>query len=516
MSGLPLLKENGKRGNKDSQYVLGKVIAMNDRDTNENSGQQPPDELDDMQEDFAALFEASQFQDSVRTQKDSKIRGTIVSIGDEWLFVDIGGKSEGAISREEFLDDEGKLTVRLGDSIDAYVVSTRPGEILLSVKMTSAASEEAIRGAFVSGVPVEGFVESERKGGYSVTLLGKSGFCPFSQIDLQSAGKPEDYIGKRFTFRIIEYSDRGRNLVLSRREILEEERAKQVAQLKETLKPGDVITGTVQNLVKFGAFVDIGGIEGLIPMSELAWWRVNDASDVLSPGELVTIRVLDVDWPKRRISLSRKQTLDDPWNDVSQRYPEETTLSGKVTKLTNFGAFVQLEPGVEGLVHISNMGAGRRINHPKEVLSEGDEVEVKVLSVDPGARRIGLDLVTSRLDEEGAPSVELSEGAVVAGIVESVKDYGVFFSLPGGKSGLLHVSEIGEQRKGDIRGKFPVGSSVDVEILSIDPESKKIALSTKRLSKKVEDSLFADFASGKRDKGSLGTLGDLLKDKLNR
>lgn len=489
---------------------------MNDRDTNRDSGQQPPDELDDMQEDFATLFEASQFQEGVRIQRDSKIHGTIVSIGDEWLFVDIGGKSEGAISREEFLDDQGNLTVRLGDSIDAYVVSTRPGEIILSVKMTSAASEEAIRGAFASGVPVEGLVESERKGGYSVTLLGKSGFCPFSQIDLQSTGKPEDYIGKRFTFRIIEYSDRGRNIVVSRREILEEERAKQVAQLKETLKPGDVITGKVQKLAQFGAFVDIGGIEGLIPMSELAWWRVNDASDVLVPGEQVTVRVLDVDWAKRRISLSRKQTLDDPWNDVAQRYLEETTLSGKVIKLMNFGAFVQLEPGVEGLVHISNMGGGRRINHPKEVLTEGDEVEVKVLSVDAGTRRIGLELVTSRPGDEAAPAAELSEGIVVQGIVESVKDYGVFLSLPGGKSGLLHQSEIGDQRKSDLRGRFPVGSSVDVEILSIDPQSKKIALSTKRLAKKIEDSQFADFASEKRDKGSWGTLGDLLKDKLKR
>ncbi len=515
---LPLLKQNGKRGNKESQYDVGKVISMNDRDPNQVSGQQPPDEIEDQQEDFAALFEASQFQNGTPIQKDSKIRGTIVSIGEEWLFVDIGGKSEGAISREELLDDDGNLTVCLGDSIDAYVVSTRPGEILLSVKMTSAASEEAIRGAFASGVPVEGFVESERKGGYSVRLLGKPAFCPYSQMDLGPAGTSEDYVGQRFTFRIIEYSDRGRNIVLSRRELLEEERAKQVAQLKETLKPGDVITGTVQKLAQFGAFVDIGGIEGLIPMSELAWWRVNEASDVLSPGESVTVKVLDVDWTSRRISLSRKQMLDDPWNEVVQRYPEETTISGKVTKLMNFGAFVQLEPGIEGLVHISNMGGGRRINHPKEVLAEGDEVEVKVLSVDPESRRIGLDLVTSHPGEEGlpAPAVELSEGAVIQGIVESVKDYGVFFSLPGGKSGLLHVSEIGEQRKGDLRGRFPVGSSADVEILSIDPESKKIALSTKRLSKRIEDSHFANFASEKRDKGSLGTLGDILKDKLKR
>ncbi len=489
---------------------------MNDHDPNRNSGQQPPDEIEDGQEDFAALFEAGEFGDGAKIQKDSKIRGTIVSIGEEWLFVDIGGKSEGAISRAELVDAEGNLTVGLGDSIDAYVVSVRPGETLLSVKMTGAASEEAIRGAFQSGVPVEGIVESERKGGYSVTLFGKSAFCPYSQMDLGASGKPEEYIGQRFTFRIIEYSERGRNIVLSRRDILEEERAKQVADLKKTLKPGDVITGTVQNLAQFGAFVDIGGIEGLIPMSELAWWRVNEVSDVLSPGESVTVQVLDVDWQNRRISLSRKRMLDDPWNSALEQYPGEEIVSGKVTKLMNFGAFVQLEPGIEGLVHISNLGAGRRINHPKEVLAEGDEVEVKILSVDPESRRIGLELVTSSPGEEGAPAVELSEGTIVPGIVESVKDYGVFLSLPGGKSGLLHTSEIGEQQKGDLRGRFPVGASVDVQILSIDPESKKIALSTKRMSKSIEDSLFADFAAAKKDKGSLGTLGDLLKDKMKK
>ncbi|MDQ7784624.1 MAG: 30S ribosomal protein S1 [Desulfomonilaceae bacterium] len=489
---------------------------MNDHEPNRNPGRPPGAEIEDQEEDFAALLEAGGFHGGAKIQRDSKIRGTIVSIGEEWLFVDIGGKSEGAISREELVDKDGNLTVALGDAIDAYVVSTRPGEILLSVKMTGAASEEAIRGAYASGVPVEGFVESERKGGYSVTVLGKPAFCPYSQIDLGAAGKAEDYVGKRFTFRIIEYSDRGRNIVLSRRELLEEDRAKQVAQLKETLKPGDIVTGTVQKLAQFGAFVDIGGIEGLIPMSELAWWRVNDAADILSPGEPVTVRVLDVDWSNRRISLSRKHTLDDPWNEAHKRYPEERTVGGKVTKLMNFGAFVELEPGVEGLVHISNLGSGRRLNHPKEVLTEGDEVEVKVLSVDSESRRIGLELVTSGQGEDQVPAVELNEGAVVQGVVESVKDYGVFLSLPGGKSGLLHVSEIGEQRKGDLRGRFPVGSSVDVQILSIDSESKKISLSTKRLSKKMEDSHFADFAADKKDRGSLGTLGDLLKDKLKK
>lgn len=487
---------------------------MTDRTQDENGGQERPDEMNDQQEDFATLFEASQFQSGTTIKQDSKIQGTVVSIGEDWVFVDIGGKSEGAISREELLDDEGNLSVGTGDSLTAYVVSMLPGETLLSVKMTGRASEEAMRGAYESGVPVEGVVESERKGGYSVTVLGKQAFCPYSQMDLQSTRRPEDYIGQRFTFRIIEHTERGRNIVLSRREILEEERAQQVAQLKKTLQTGDVITGTVQKLAPFGAFVDIGGIEGLIPMSELAWYRVNEASDELSPGEQVTVKVLNLDWQNKRISLSRKQTLDDPWNQVRSHFSEDSTVPGKVTKLMNFGAFVQLEPGIEGLIHISNMGTGRRVNHPKEVVSEGDEVEVKILSVDPDARRIGLELRFAGAGEEDETSVELSEGDVVTGTVDSVKEYGVFFSLPGGKSGLLHVSEIGEERKGDLRGRFPMGSSAEVQILSIDPDSKRIGLSTKRLSKRVEDSHFKQFSSTKERGASFGTLGDLLKDKL--
>jgi small subunit ribosomal protein S1 len=474
----------------------------------------PQLETEEPQEDFASLFEASERSQDMRIHRDTKVEGIIVSIGEEWVFVDIGAKSEGTIAREELLDDKKEFQAKVGDPVTAYVVSTREGEILLSRKMTAAASDDAIRGAHRSGVPVEGLVTEERKGGYSVTVLGKQAFCPYSQMDLRSAGVPSDYIGKRFTFRIAEFSERGRNLVLSRREILEEERLKQVAQLKKTLKAGDEVQGTVQKLAPFGAFVDIGGIEGLIPMSELAWYRVGDVADVLRQGESVTVRILDLDWDNNRISLSLKQTLEDPWSSVSQRYAEETVLTGTVTKLMNFGAFVQLEPGVEGLIHISNLGMGRRINHPKEAVSEGEQVQVRVITVDQEARRIGLELVFQGSEEEGSSQPELKEGDVVTGTVDSIKDYGVFVSLPGGKSGLLHISEIGDKKTGDLRSRFQVGSSLEVQILGVDSETKKISLSTKSLSRSAEQSQFKEFVTGKGGAKSLGTLGDLLKDKF--
>jgi small subunit ribosomal protein S1 len=476
----------------------------------------PESPVDEQEEDFAALFEASSDRKDDRVQRDSKTAGTIVSIGDEWIFVDIGGKTEGVIGREELVDKSGQLDLKVGDQIAAYVVSTKDGEIHLSVKMTSAASDEAIRDAYRSGVPVEGLVNAERKGGFTVTVLGKQAFCPFSQIDLQFVSSPEVYLGQRFAFRITEYSERGRNIVISRRDILEEERQKRVAQLRETLKPGDTISGIVQNLTNFGAFVDIGGVQGLIPMSELAWYRVEAVSDVLSPGESVTVKILDLDWDNNRISLSRKHTLEDPWTTVGQRYHEQDVVSGTVTRLVNFGAFVQLERGIEGLLHISNLGMGRRINHPSEVLNQGERVNVKVISVDGDARRMGLELIRTEAQEQEPQEAvpELNSGDIVDGVVDSVKDYGVFIGLPGGKSGLLHVSQIEDGRGGDLRKRFPLGSRIQAQVLAVDVDSGKISLSVKSLKKKDEESDFKEFSSAKEGRATFGTFGDLLKDRL--
>lgn len=471
-------------------------------------------------EDFGALLEESEAERAPQVQRDEKVRGTIVSIGEEWAFVDIGGKSEGTIARGELLDEEGNLTVGVGDPISAYVVRMRDGETLLSIKMTSAAGEEALWDAFRSGVPVEGLVTGERKGGFTVRVFGKDAFCPFSQMDFQARKPAQEYIDGRFTFRIKEYSERGRNIVLSRRDLLEEEHARTVNELKKSLQPGDVVTGRVSNLTHFGAFVDIGGIEGLIPMSELAWYRVEEVSDVLTSGEEVTVQVLNVDWDRNRISLSRKRMIEDPWKSVAARYPEGTVLTGKVKKLMDFGAFVELEPGVEGLVHVSALGAGRRINHPREVVSEGESLDVEVLGVDQGARRISLERKVELQEPETSaePVTPLNPGDTVTGTVDAVKDYGVFVKLPGDRSGLLHISQIGGVRKEELKRRFPVNSPIDVEILEVEPGTDKISLSTKSLDDRQEQKDFKEFASSteKPSNAPFGTLGDLLKDKLKK
>jgi small subunit ribosomal protein S1 len=466
-------------------------------------------------EDFADLFEKSQKGNDFKTRPDSKVDGTIISVGEEWVFVDIGGKSEGSISKEELRGDDGKLTVKVGDPITAFVISARDGEVRLSIKMTSAAGDEALRTAHRSGIPVEGFVAEERKGGFSVNLLGKQAFCPYSQIDIQSAGPASDYIGKKFTFRIIEYAERGKNIVVSRKDILNEERAQKVADLKKSLNVGDTVEGVVQRVAKFGAFADIGGIEGLIPISELAWFRVNDPSDIVSPRDRLNLRIIDLDWDRNKVTLSLKKTQADPWDSAAEKFGQGMELHGRITRLTTFGAFVELEPGIEGMIHVSNFNTGRRIKHPKEVVNEGDEVLARVVSVDQDAHRIALEMVVAgQTAEDGGERIELVPGTIVSGTVDSTKTYGVFISLPGGKSGLLHVSEIGESKSQDLRNRFPIGASVEVQVLDIDPAAGKISLTIKGLERKGEQGSYSDFLKGSKAGSSMGTLGDILKSKL--
>jgi len=474
------------------------------------------DNTEEKVEDFASLFESGQYDRDTFVQRDTRIEGTIVSIGEEWIFVDIGAKTEGTIAREDLVDESGELGVSVGDTISAYVVNIREGEVLLSKKITRGASEDALRMAHRGGIPVEGLVLAERKGGYSVNVLGKQAFCPYSQIDVPPLGAASDYIDNKYLFKVTQFSEGGRNIVVSRRPIVEEERAVRISALKQALKIGDEVEGCVRRTAQFGAFVDIGGVDGLVPISEMAWFRVADVSDILRPGDKIKVRITDLDWDNMRISLSLKQTQEDPWESVTNTYPEQGIVEGIVTRLMNFGAFVQIEPGVEGLIHISNLGEGRRINHPREVVTEGDRVQVRVLSVDKESKRMGLERIPDSVSGPAESFQEIREGDVLLGTVESVKDYGAFVGLPGGKSGLLHLSEISGTKGGSIKNRWSVGSQLEVQVLKIDEDTGRIALSTKSLAQTNEDAYVRDYAAKSAGKSSFGKFGDLLGGKLNK
>lgn len=368
----------------------------------------PPDsDEQDSSEDFARLLDASS-TGTVNLVKGQTVDAHIVKISGEWVFIDTGRKGEGVLSREEFIGPDGELTVKEGDVIRAFFLGQSSGEARFSTRLGGRGAGSAqIEEAWRSGLPVEGTVEKEVKGGFEVRLSGGvRAFCPFSQVDLYRSGEPAAYCGQRFDFRVTQYAENGRNIVVSRRVLQEVERERLRDLQRERLHEGMTVTGTIRSLQPFGAFISVDGIEGLIPISELAWGRIEDPAEIVSVGQSVQVVVKKLDWEKERFSFSLREAGSDPWQGVGERYRNGTYHNGKVVRLAQFGAFVTLEPGLDGLIHISKLGAGKRIQHPREVLKEGQSVEVKIEGVDLEARRLSLSLAeVSRAAEEEARTV---------------------------------------------------------------------------------------------------------------
>jgi len=350
---------------------------------------------------FAELFEQS-FKKPTRLEPGQKVDAIIAKITDEWVFLDLGGKSEGCLDRKELLDPDGKLMAAEGDRVSAYFLSSTNNEKLFTTRVRGgAAGNQHLEDAFHSGIPVEGVAEKEIKGGYEIKIAGAvRGFCPYSQMGLRRANDSQAFIGKKLLFKITEYRDNGRSVVLSNRRVLEEERERIREELKETLKKDMVVKGTVVSLRPFGAFVDIGGIEGLLPISEVSWSRIEDLSSVLSPGQEVEVKVMELDWEKNKFSFSLKAALPDPWLQLQTQFPEGSCHAGIVARLAPFGAFVTLAPGIDGLIHISQLGQGKRINHPREVLAEGQSIEVRVITIDMEGKRLSLALASASPQEQ--------------------------------------------------------------------------------------------------------------------
>lgn len=324
-------------------------------------------------------------------QPGNRVEATIVGISGDNIFLDVGQKSEGILNAAELRNQEGELTVAIGDRVLVFFLAARSGEMVFTSRLGSGqTSSRELEEAFLSGIPVEGRVTGEVKGGFSVTVAGQRGFCPYSQMDIRKVEQPEDYLEKTFAFKIIEYSGQGRNVILSARAVQEEQRQQEREQLKETLSEGMLVKGTVTSIRDFGAFVDIGGVDGLIPISELAWGQTDKVEDVLHRGQQVEVIIKRLDWSNNKISLSLRDTMENPWDNAETRYLVGSIHRGRVSRLTAFGAFLTLEPGIDGLLHISKLGAGRRIHHPREVVELGQELTVKIESLDPQQKRIAL------------------------------------------------------------------------------------------------------------------------------
>lgn len=348
-------------------------------------------------EEFARLLEESLKGGKRALQPGEQITATILAIGDDSVFLDIGRKGEGVIDRAELVDEEGNLTVRVGDGVTAWFLGSRHGEMRFTTRMGKGGGSPALlEEAWRSGIPVEGVVEREIKGGYEIRLPGsKRGFCPFSALGRWGEESP---VGKTLSFLVTQFGEGGRNIVLSHRALKEAEQRRRREELKDRLSVGDRVEGSVTSLQTFGVFVDIGGVEALIPLSALAWGRVSDPSEIVSVGDRVTVTVTAIDWERDRITASLKEEGGDPWNDLP--FHAGSYVTGTVSRLAPFGAFVTLIPGVDGLIPISRLSSGSRVKHPRELLREGETIEVTIESVDRENRRISLSPARERREQE--------------------------------------------------------------------------------------------------------------------
>lgn len=481
---------------------------------------------DEREESFADLLEAYPMTPEVDFRPGDVVEGTVVKITQEHVFVDLGAKSEGIADSAEFLDEEGRFTVAEGDRVELKVVSTTDGITLSRVlKVRGQEARHLLRDAYESALPVEGRVTGVNKGGFEIDISGQRAFCPISQIDLGFCDRPEAHVGARYTFKIVEFKEKGKNIIVSRRAVLEEERQRAAQETMAVLRPGLELEGTVTRLTDFGAFVDIGGVEGLVHISEIAHRRVDRPSDVLEVGQSVKVVVTQVDTTSKnraRIGLSIKALLPTAW-EKGLEFREGEIVRGKVTRLADFGAFVEIAPGLEGLVHISEISY-ERIHHPRKVLEQGQEVEVRILAIDYERRRVSLSIKEALAVHDAGPADQgvstgavtretLEAGAVLKGVVEKAVGRRLIVRLPevgAGVKGFLSQEDAGLAERADLRKRFPQGTALTVEVLDID-EGGRIRLSLKTLEERREQELYHDYKEKGRGSARVATFGDLFK-----
>ncbi len=477
---------------------------------------------------FAEMFELAEKQSEERRKSRKEGLGSlkpgqvidakIVGMSNDSVFLDVGAKAEGVISKSELLDENGEFHGKEGDVVEARVRKFEGGTIVLSKVLPhqSLRTRESLREAHQTGIPIEGRVNGQNKGGFDIDIAGLRAFCPASQIDIRPL-KGENYLGKKFPFRLVEFKDGGKNIVVSRRALLEEERRKKAEEVLKGLEVGSRVHGAVTSLKDYGAFVDLGGLEGLVHLSEITHGHINKPGEVLKVGQQIMAEVLKIEDGKhgnKKISLSMKRLIADPWLTAQDQVKEGQKIKGKVARIQTFGAFVELFPGVDGLIHVSNMTLDKRVKNPRDIVKEGDEVEATVVSVDWSKRRIGLSLVKTRQELAN----ELSQGQVFEGSVDKIEGFGLFVKLPSGARGLVPAAETGTQRGADLSKEFNVGGKVKVLILDSDKKSGKIRLSIRQAREQEERAEYAGYIntnpSGSKGKSGLGTLGDLFKGKF--
>ncbi len=431
--------------------------------------------------EFAKLFEASTKEQDFKV--GDVVNGTVVEVQSDYVLVDINYKSEGLIPIAEFRG-EGVKSVSPGDNVEVLIdrIENENGMIVLSKdKADMLRAWNDISKAAENEEVIEGTIIAKVKGGLSVDI-GVKAFLPGSQIDLRPVRNMDVYIGKRYKFKVLKFNKKRGNIVLSRRALLEEERESLRTQTLDTMKEGSIVTGSVKNITDYGAFIDLGGMDGLLHITDMSWGRVKHPSEILKVGDEIQVKVLKYDHEKERVSLGVKQLQPDPWEAVRERYPVGTKLSGKIVSLAEYGAFVELGEGIEGLIHVSEMSWTKRVKHPSQVANVGDEVEVVVLGVDTELRRISLGMKQLQPN----PWVELKEsyapGTIIEGEIKSITDFGIFVGIEEGIDGLVHISDFSwTKRVNHPNEMFQKGNKVRAVVLGVDIENERFSLGLKQL-----------------------------------
>ena len=458
-----------------------------------------------MTESFAALFEASEL--NLNVEKGAVIQGIVVSIDSDWVTVDTGLKSEGVVSRSEFLNEQRELEVNVGDTVDVVVEALDNGmgqTVLSREKAKRAETWTKLEKIFEDGEIVTGIISGKVKGGFTVDIGPVRAFLPGSLVDTRPIRDTTHLEGKELEFKVIKLDAKRNNVVVSRRAVMEAESSADREALLSQLEEGQTVTGTIKNLTDYGAFVDLGGIDGLLHITDMAWKRIKHPSEVVEVGQEVTVKVLKFDKERNRVSLGLKQLGEDPWLAIMNRYPKGSIVKARVTNLTDYGCFAEIAEGVEGLVHVSEMDHTNKNIHPSKVVQIGDEVDVMVLEVDEERRRISLGIKQTRANPWEEFAKDHDKGEKVSGTIKSITDFGIFIGLPGGIDGLVHLSDISWNEQGEeaIR-RYKKGDTVEAVILSVDAEGNRISLGIKQMNNDPFNDFLATNERGALVKGTV-------------
>ncbi|WP_300883151.1 30S ribosomal protein S1, partial [uncultured Desulfovibrio sp.] len=418
-------------------------------------------------------------------EEGSITKGEIVRVDDDNVLVDVNFKSEGQIPAAEFRDPAGNMTVKVGDRVDVYVVrkNEMDGTITLSFEKAKRMQVfDQLEDVQENNRVIKGHIVRRIKGGYTVDIGGVEAFLPGSHVDLRPVPDMDALVNQEFEFRVLKINRRRSNVIVSRRVLLEEERDSKRQDLLRTLEEGQIVQGKAKNITEYGVFVDLGGLDGLLHITDMSWKRIRHPKEMITMGQELTLKVLSFDRENNKVSLGLKQLVPDPWQDISARFPEGAKCAGKVTNLVDYGAFVELEPGVEGLVHISEMSWTRKLRHPSQMVHTGDEVEVVILGVDGEKKRISLGMKQVRPNPWELVAERYPEGTILEGVIKNITEFGMFIGIEDGIDGLIHVSDISWTKKVRHPNElYKVGDTVQAKVLTVDQENEKFTLGVKQL-----------------------------------